>query len=163
IQRALELVLFRKPTSTAQELDGVRSWASQESDPEIGLEFDDDGVPGVLRKQFAGPRGSVELRLGDELITDPSAAEARLAELTGLPSEKFFRSTASIRHQELADLDRDEGALRDRLQLSMSGADRGTWAAKRKLEDAIRRYRSEGQRNPGLLRAERELIERLTE
>ena len=43
----------------------------------------------------------------------------------GIPSEPFFRSTASLRHHELDGLARDEAALRDRLQASISGADRG--------------------------------------
>ena len=57
-----------------------------------------------------------------------------MAELTGIPTEPFFRSTASVRHHELSDLARDESALRDRLQASISGADRGTGRAKKKLE-----------------------------
>ena len=34
-----------------------------------------------------------------------------LAELTGVPTEAFFRSTASVRHHELSDLARDEIGL----------------------------------------------------
>ena len=60
-----------------------------------------------------------------------------MAELTGIPTEGFFRSTASVRHHELSDLSRDEGALRDRLQASISGADRGTSRARKKLDKAL--------------------------
>jgi hypothetical protein len=124
----------------------------------VELEFDDDAGPGVLRKVFAGAKGTVELRLDGRVTTDPAAVDARLTELTGIASEKFFRSTASVRQQELADLDKDEGALRDRLQQSISGGDTGTSAARRKLDEAIRRYRSEGARNPGALKATRDRI-----
>ena len=109
-------------------------------------------MPGQITKVFAGSKGTVELREGDVVTTDPAAIEHVVAELTGLPTEKFFRATASIHHQELAGLKQDEGTLRDRLQQSMSGADRGTFAAKKKLEEAIRRYRTEGAKNPGQLK-----------
>lgn len=161
LQRAIEMVLFRRPTSAAQELEGVRPWSDAEAVPTIEVEFEDEGLAGRLVKSFAGARGTARLEIDGGLETDPAAVDGRIAELTGLPSEKFFRSTASIRHQELAGLDRDEGALRDRLHQSMSGADRGTWAARRKLQDAIARYRSEGHKNPGLLKQARVEVERL--
>ncbi|MDQ3493719.1 MAG: AAA family ATPase [Chloroflexota bacterium] len=161
IQRALEMVLFRRATSAAQELEGVRPWSDAEAVPTIEIDFEDEGIVGRLSKSFAGARGTTRLEWDGEVETDPAAVDQRMAELTGLPSEKFFRSTASIRHQELADLDRDEGALRDRLHQSMSGADRGTWAARRKLQDALARYRSEGHKNPGLRKQARSEVERL--
>ena len=160
IQRAIELAFFRKVTAAGQEVEGLRRWgASTEAAPIVEMEFTDDGgVAGTLSKTFAGPKGRAELRWGEETVTDPAEVERRLAELTGIPSEKFFRSTAAVRHEELDDLDRDEGALRDRLQVSMSGADRGTSAARRKLEDAVRRYSSEGAKNPGILKAARDRL-----
>jgi uncharacterized protein YhaN len=45
----------------------------------------------------------------------------------------------------------------------MSGADRGTHNARRKLEEAIRRYRTEGAKNPGYLKVLRGDVERLRE
>jgi len=163
IQRAIEMALFRRPTSSSQDLDEARPWSDSDADPQIELDFEDDGAHGSLRKTFAGQRGTVELRLGDESVTDPAAVEAQVARLTGLPSEKFFRATASVHHQELGGLTLDESTLRDRLQQSMSGADRGTHAARRKLEEAIRRYRTEGAKNPGYLKVMRSEVERLRE
>ncbi|HUG49096.1 MAG TPA: AAA family ATPase [Candidatus Limnocylindria bacterium] len=162
LQRAIEICLFRKPTSTAQELDGVRRWGAA-SDPRIELDFEEEGAEGELVKVFAGARGTVELRYEDAVLTDPGAVEEVITRLTGLPSERFYRATASIHHHELAGLDHDEQTLRDRLQQSMSGADRGTRAARRKLEDAARRYRSEGHKNPGYLKVARAEVERLTQ
>ena len=40
IQRAIEIVLFRRATSTAQELDGVRRWGAKQ-DPRVTLEFEE--------------------------------------------------------------------------------------------------------------------------
>jgi recombinational DNA repair ATPase RecF len=160
VQQAIELVLFRRANSTAQEVVDARSWdADPGADPRIELDFDQDGMLGRLVKVFAGSRGSVSLELNGQSESDPGRVDASIAELTGLASDKFLRSTASVRHQELEDLDKDEGALRDRLQQSMSGADQGTWSARRKLEDAIRRYRTEGSRNPGLLKVARDDLE----
>jgi len=163
VQRALELALFRRVTAAGQEMDATRRWGAPASaDPSVEMDFIADGRHGRLVKSFGGARGRAELTIGDETLNDPAAVDARLAKLTGLPSEKFFRSTACVRHQELAGLDRDEGALRDRLQMSMSGADRGTHAAKRKLEEGIRRLKTEGAKNPGPLRTAREEIASLT-
>lgn len=161
IQRALEMVLFRRPTSSSQDLDETRPWSDAEADPAVEIAFSEDSVKGTLRKTFAGQRGTVELRVGDETFSDPAAVEQQVAKLTGLPSEKFFRATASVRHQELGGLTQDESTLRDRLQQSMSGADRGTHAARRKLEDAIRKYRTEGAKNPGYLKVMRAEVDRL--
>jgi uncharacterized protein YhaN len=157
VQRALELALFRRVTATGRDLEAARRWGSGDDTAPL-VEFEDDGIAGRLTKRFAGQRGTVELKLGDQQITDPAEVDRRLAELTGLPSEKFFRSTASVHHQELAALDRDEATLRDRLEASMTGADRGTSLAKRRLEDAIRRYTTEGPKNPGQLKVTRERV-----
>jgi hypothetical protein len=159
VQRALELALFKRCTAAGREIDAVRRWGAEaDAAPWVEIEFEEDGVHGRLTKRFAGTRGTVELLLGDELVTDPAEVDRRLAEMTGLPSDKFFRSTASVHHQELADLDRDEAALRDRLEASMSGADRGTSLAKKRLEEAIRRYTTEGPKNPGHLKRLRDEI-----
>jgi hypothetical protein len=163
IQRALEMALYRRPTSSSQDLDESRPWADSGADPAVEIDFEEEGIAGTLRKTFAGQRGTVELRIGDATINDAAAVEAQVGRLTGLPSEKFFRATASIHHQELGGLTQDENTLRDRLQQSMSGADRGTYNARRKVEDAIRRYRTEGPKNPGYLKVLRSDVERLGE
>ena len=165
IQRAIELALTRKVTSGGADMDALRSWdAGDEARPVIGLEFEiedeERGVrTGTLEKEFRGAKGSVRLEVDGTTITDPTLADQALAELTGIPSEAFFRSTASIRHQELADLDRDEAALRDRLQASISGADRGTSRARRKLEKAIYDLNTKGAKNPGRLKVAEEAVE----
>ena len=82
-----------------------------------------------------------------------------MAELTGIPTEGFFRSTASVHHFELSDLTRDEGALRDRLQASISGADRGTSRARKKLDKALHDLTTRGERNPGRLKVAEQAVE----
>jgi uncharacterized protein YhaN len=169
IQRGLELALFRRPTAATAELEALRSWgASDDSRPVVRLEFamDDEAAPGVapergvLEKEFRGSKGRVSLEIGGQTYTDPARVEEVVADLTGIPNEPFFRSTASIRHEELDDLDRDEGALRDRLQASIGGGDKGSSRARARLEDAIRALKSKGDKNPGRLKIAQEAVNR---
>ena len=88
LQRALELALTRKVTSSAQELDGLVPWdAGADVRPSVAMTFtwdDEDGEShdGRLEKKFnGGQKGAVRLELGDEVITDPVRADERLAEL----------------------------------------------------------------------------------
>ena len=166
IQRAIELALTRKVTSGGADMDALRPWDAGDGParPEIALTFEvedeERGVrEGSLEKVFRGAKGTVRLELDGELITDPTLADQALAELTGIPSEAFFRSTASVRHQELADLDRDEATLRDRLQASISGADRGTSRARKKLERALYDLNTRGPKNPGRLKTAEDAVE----
>ena len=165
IQRAIELALTRKVTSNGADMEALRPWdAAEDVRPVVTLEFevddDDRGTrPGKLEKAFRGAKGTVLLEVDGETITDPTLADQAIAELTGIPSEAFFRSTASVRHQELADLDRDEAVLRDRLQASISGADRGTSRARRSLERALYELNTKGAKNPGRVKAGEEAVE----
>ncbi|HEY3523504.1 MAG TPA: AAA family ATPase, partial [Candidatus Limnocylindrales bacterium] len=165
IQRALELALTRKATAAGAEMEALRPWdGNDEARPLVAIDFvqeDEDGTrEGSLEKAFRGPKGSVRLDYDGQSIADPTLADQVLAELTGIPSEAFFRSTASVRHHELADLDRDEATLRDRLQASISGADRGTSRAKRLLERALHDLTTKGEKNPGRLKVAEEAVAR---
>ena len=164
VQRALELALTKRVTSTAGELEALRPWgAPPEARSIITVEFeqdDEDGQKvGMLEKTFAGSKGTVRLDYEGQSITDPTLADQVMAELTGIPTEGFFRSTASVHHFELSDLSRDEGALRDRLQASISGADRGTSRARKKLDKALHDLMTKGDRNPGRLKVAEEAVE----
>ena len=165
LQRALEVALFRRVTAGGAEIDSLRSWgAADDARPWVAVDFvqeDLDGTrEGLLEKDFRGQKGTVRLLLDGNEVTDPARADEILADLTGIPGEKFYRSTASIRHQEVDDLARDEGALRDRLQASISGADRGTSVAKRRLERALHDLQARGEKNPGRLRVAEQAVAR---
>lgn len=157
VQRALELVLTRRVTSTAAEIEALRPWdAPVTARSIVSIEFEQDEEDGrktgTVEKTFAGGKGTVRLDYDGQAISDPTLADQVLAELTGIPTEGFFRSTASVHHFELSDLSRDDGALRDRLQASISGADRGTSRARKKLDRAIHDLVTKGDRNPGRLK-----------
>jgi DNA repair exonuclease SbcCD ATPase subunit len=169
IQRGLELALFRRSTATSAELEALRSWgAAEDHRSTIRLEFvmDEESAPagmsgpGVLEKEFRGQKGRVSLDVGGKTHTDPGKVEEVIADLTGIPNEAFFRSTASIRHEELDNLDRDEGALRDRLQASIGGGDKGSSRARARLEEAIRALKTAGAKNPGRLKIADEAVNR---
>ncbi len=160
IQRAIELALTRRVTSGSGDIDTMRSWNAHPDDrPWVRLEFEQDDPEaegtktGSVEKAFRGAKGTVTMEFAGQTVTDPAAADELLAELSGIPSEPFFRSTASIRHHELDGLARDEAALRDRLQASISGADRGTSRARRKLERALYELNTKGDKNPGKIKA----------
>ena len=163
LQRAIELVLTRKVTSASSDLDGFRPWDSEDgARPEIVVEFeqdDEDGVrSGTLTKSFRGSKGTVQLDFDGQTVTDPARADELIADLTGIPTEAFFRSTASVRHHEVDDLARDEAALRDRLQASISGADRGTSRARKKLERALADLNAKGPKNPGRVKTAEDAV-----
>jgi uncharacterized protein YhaN len=115
---------------------------------------DEDGTVrvGRLEKRFLGGKGTVRLDLDGEVVIDPARADEELARVSGIPTEKFFTATASVRHHELEGLDATETTLRDRLQASISGADEGSGKAKAKLADALRKLRQAGAKNPGRLK-----------
>ena len=165
LQRALEVGLFRRVTAGGAETDRLRSWdAGRDGWPVVQLDFvqvDLEGArAGSVLKDFRGAQGTVRLELDGQVTTDPARVDELLAELTGIPSEKFFRSTASVRHHELDDLARDEGALRDRLQASISGADRGTSVVKRRLDKMLSDLQAKGDKNPGRLRTAEQAVGR---
>ncbi|HEX5465987.1 MAG TPA: AAA family ATPase [Candidatus Limnocylindrales bacterium] len=162
IQRAIELALFRRVTSGSAEMETLRRWDGPGGVPTIELEYTDaEGQPGSLLKAFDGARGRARLEAGGEVIDDPATVDQRLVELTGLPSDKFFHSTASVHHHELDKLAKDESALRDRLQASMSVDARGTSKARKMLRDALHGYEAGGSKNPGKLLQARDEIQRL--
>ena len=160
LQHALELALFRKADANREDIRRAWAWGSEEP-PEVELDFEVDGVAGRLRKRFGGGRSEGELTLGGQSIRDYQAIGDELARFTGVPSESFYRATASVSHADLGAVAGAEPAIGDRLQKAVSGADRGTAKAKKKLQTAIRRYRTEGQVNPGLLKVARAEIEGL--
>ena len=167
IQRAIELAITRRVTSAAGDLESLRPWDAVDGAlTVVSIDFDQDEESGTksgtLEKTFAGAKGTVDLKYDGQSITDPTLADQVLAELTGIPTEGFFRSTGSIRHMELAGLARDESALRDRLQASISGADRGTSHARRKLDKAIHDLTTKGDKNPGRLKIAEQALAQAT-
>ena len=164
IQRAIELAITRRVTSAAGDLESLRPWdAPPEARSVVTIEFEQDEEDGLedrharedVRRLEAARSAST---YDGQSITDPALADQVIAELTGIPTEGFFRATASIRHQELDDVTRDEASLRDRLQASISGADRGTSRARKKLDKALYDLTTKGEKNPGRLKVAEQAV-----
>jgi DNA repair exonuclease SbcCD ATPase subunit len=154
IQQAIELAFFRKADANREDIRQAWTWGSG-APPAVELEFEVDGTTGAIHKRFGGAHSEAQLTVGPRTITDYTLIGDELASLLGIPTEAFFRATASVGHSELDAVSGDESAIGDRLQTAISGADRGTAKAKKKLETAVRRYRTEGHKNPGLLKVVR--------
>jgi DNA repair exonuclease SbcCD ATPase subunit len=164
IARAIELALTGSVVSEQSDLDALRSWdAAPAARPTVAIEFTDDSTgaerQGTIQKSF-GPGGSAVLTLDGEKTTDPASVDQILADLTGIPTPSFFRSTALVDHGELEDLDRDEATLRERLSASISAADRSTAAAIAELERTLADLNTRGERDPGRLRIAEEAVGR---
>ncbi|HSS35445.1 MAG TPA: hypothetical protein VLR93_04165, partial [Patescibacteria group bacterium] len=148
-------------------LDGLRSWdADETARPTITLDFSIDagaaGGPdrtGSIEKAF-GPGGTASLTVDGVTTTDPAAVDAGLADLTGVPTPSFFRSTAFVGHGELEDLDRDEATLRERLAVSISAADRSTTEAIEELRRVLAELNTRSERDPGRLGVAEEAVAR---
>lgn len=164
IARAIELGLTASVASDRTNLDALRSWdAATAARPTVAIEFTDDSTGaerrGQIEKSF-GPGGSAVLILDGEKTTDPASVDQILADLTGIPTPSFFRSTALVDHGELEDLDRNEATLRERLSASISAADRSTAAAIHELEQTLADLNTRGERDPGRLRIAEEAVGR---
>jgi DNA repair exonuclease SbcCD ATPase subunit len=154
-------------TSETASVDGLRSWdAETNARPTVVLDFTVDdlalelpGRSGTVEKAF-GPVGSAKLIFDGTSTSDPATVDAELAEITGVPSRAFFRSTALIGRRELEELDATEATLRERLSASVSAADRSTSLAVEELERALADLNVRGERDPGRLRIAEEAVAR---
>lgn len=156
VQRAIELALAGDVAQAPDDLDALRAWTGASGAPHVRARIaweDDDGDvrAGEIDKVFDRPAGRVRLVLDGEPVTDPAEAAARLAEITGVPGEGFYRATASIHHGDLAALATDDEALRERLLATVSGADRGVRRVRRRLGRALAALRGGDDGAPGRL------------
>ncbi|MGZ8528078.1 MAG: ATP-binding protein, partial [Candidatus Limnocylindrales bacterium] len=148
-------------------LDGLRSWdAEPDALPTVVIDFtvddadpDQPGRSGTVEKAF-GPGGTAELTFDGTSTSDPATVDAELAEITGVPSPAFFRSTALVGRGELEELDATEATLRERLSASISAADRSTSSAIEELQRVLADLNARGERDPGRLRVAEEAVAR---
>ncbi len=160
LAEAIELGLTPAAGRTAAEL---RSWgAAPEAAPMVTIDFSVDpetgfadgrpDVPGIRAGQVARTWGAggltTTLTLDGTTISDPAAIDARLVELTGLPSAAFFRGTALVNHADLTGISSDS-TIRQRLAASITAADRRTAQAKSTLSAALADLQDRGESNPG--------------
>lgn len=166
IARAIELALVGD-AGDAGSLDGLRSWdAEPTARPTVRVDFavdadgsDDPARTGAIERSL-GAGGSASLTIDGATVADPATIAATLADLTGVPTAAFFRSSAMIGHGELEDLDRDDATLRERLGASISAADHSTTAAIDELQRVLADLNRRGERDPGRLGVAEEAVSR---
>lgn len=160
VQLAIELALFGEGQGEGGAR--LRRWnAPANAVPSVELAFEGEDASGSVERVFGPGPATVKLHLGSQTIGTPAEADARLAELTGTPTLPFFRSSASIRHEELAGLARDDQALRTRLTASVSAADRDLRDAMSGLEATIHAIDGDGLPVPGPLRTAADEVARI--
>ena len=162
LAEAIELALTPPEGRTADEL---RTWsAPADATPSVSIDFsldpedaraDGDGAaPGVrtgrVSRVFGRGGPTTTLTFDGLSITDPAAVDARLVELTGLPSAAFFRGTAFIHHAELTGISSDS-TIRQRLAASITAADRRSTDAKATLTAALADLQNRGEHSLGRL------------
>ncbi len=175
IADAIELTLTPPLGRTA---DALRTWgAAADANPSVTIDFSVDAEPASVDQSVGpaagqaggrtgrvsrvfGPGGvSTSLTLDGTSISDPAEIDARLLELTGLPSAAFFRGTAFVHHAELTGISADS-TIRERLAASITAADRRTAEARASLTASLADLQDRGERNPGRLGVAEAAVER---
>ncbi len=161
VRRAVELALYGRTGDAEAQ---VRTWHADERSPssvQIDVEADGDEETSFRLTRTLGPGAPrVELRVPDGSL-EGQAAERRLAELTGLPTLAFFRSTAVLDHADVTGLARDDSAMRERLTATVSAGDRALARNLRDLAAQVDAISGTGLPAPGPLAAVEADIQRL--
>ncbi len=162
LAEAIELGLTPPAGRTAADL---RTWgAPAEAAPSVTIDFSvdppdspADGPPaaagirtGQVSRVFGPGAVATTLTIDGVAITDPAAIDARLVELTGLPSAAFFRGTAFVQHAELTGISADS-TIRQRLSASITAADRRTADARATLTANLADLQNRGEHSLGRL------------
>ncbi|HLY12744.1 MAG TPA: AAA family ATPase, partial [Candidatus Limnocylindrales bacterium] len=171
LAEAIELGLTPAGGWTAASL---RSWgAPADAAPTVIIDFsvDDEQAgltgtadrPGVkagqVSRSWSTAGVTTVLTLDGAAITDPAAVDARLVELTGLPTAAFFRATALVRHAELTGISSDS-TLRDRLAASITAANARTAAATTSIAATLADLQDRGENNPGRIGVAKAAVDR---
>ncbi len=161
VRRALELALYGRVGDAETQ---VRRWQAPDKQPasvEVDVEADGDEETSFrVTRTFAQGGGNVEVRTPEGRL-EGDAAERRLAELTGLPTLAFFRSSAVLDHADLAGLARDDDTLRERLAATVSAGDRTFARNLRDLDAQLAAVDGTGLPAPGPMAAAEAEVSRL--
>ncbi|MGO9178901.1 MAG: ATP-binding protein [Candidatus Limnocylindrales bacterium] len=161
VRRAVELALYGRTGDAEAQ---VRTWQAEERSPssvQLDVEADGDEETSFrVTRTFGSGASDVELQVPDGRL-EGEAADRRLAELTGLPTLAFFRSTAVLDHADVTGLAKDDAALRERLGATVSAGDRALARNLRELAAQVAAIDGAGLPAPGSLAAAEAEIARL--
>jgi AAA domain len=162
LAEAIELGLTPPDGRTATDL---RTWgAPADAAPSVTIDFSVDPPDspadgpaaaasirtGQVSRVFGPGAVATTLTVDGVAITDPAAIDARLVELTGLPSAAFFRGTAFVQHAELTGISADS-TIRQRLSASITAADRRTADARATITANLADLQNRGEHSLGRL------------
>lgn len=133
LRLAITKALFQDPTTTNKEIIGLTSWGTDEP-WEIELEFQADSKRYRIAKSLKdGTCQLIDISADTIITTNKHTFAAKIAEITGCPSEIFFLSTACLEQEEMIRIipqgttktERGEafGAISKRLQATISGSE----------------------------------------
>jgi AAA domain len=167
-----EAIVLGLAPASGISADTVRSWgAPADAAPVVTLDFSADppqaadGSPASTQPQAGqvsrtfGPAGPTTSLTIEGARVDPVAAEARLAELSGLSSAAVFRGTAFVGHAELNGLPRD-ASVRERLTASITAADRRTVEARASLLATLADLNTRADGSPGRIGVAQAAVDR---
>ena len=159
VRRAVEFALYGETDRDAE----LRRWdLGARATASVELEMEADGEEETSFAAVRSVDSAAQLRLtvgGRKLEGD--AAQARLAELTGMPSLAFFRSAAVVDHADLAGLARGDATLAERIRATSSSGDRPFGRSLRALQSQVDAIDGAGIAGPGPLAAAEADVQRL--
>ncbi|TAK21943.1 MAG: hypothetical protein EPO26_13260 [Chloroflexota bacterium] len=163
---ALLTALFTRASSAAIDVKEMRAWGAERA-MILRLDLRDGDERFELTRDFEGRRQSLRPLPNGDALSDPNAIEQHIVTMLGCPSALFFQSTAFIRHDDLAQIDRDKNALSRKLRDRATGSDEiGVEAALQRLKDhrtyVLRGVDRPAPNNPGPLSVLREQKEAFT-
>lgn len=133
LRLAITKALFQDPTTTSKEILGLTSWGTDEP-WEIELEFQADSKHYRIAKSLKdGACQLIDVSTDTIITANKNAIAAKVAEITGCPSEIFFLSTACLEQEDMiriipqgtTETERRKafGAISNRLQAAISGSE----------------------------------------
>lgn len=133
LRLAITKALFQDPTTTREDILGLTNWGTDEP-WEVELEFQADSESYLIAKSLKdGTCQLTDIGSSKVITTNKNAITAKIAEITGCPSEIFFTSTACLEQEEMiriipqgtTDTERRKafGTISQRLQNTISGTE----------------------------------------
>jgi len=133
LRMAITKALFQDPNTSREDIVGLTSWGAEEP-WEIELDFESDsGAFRLVKSLKTKSSQMVDARSSRVIASSKSAIAAKVAEITGCPSEVFFESTACIGQEELIRIvprgtspneqQKALGTVTQRLQVSLGGTE----------------------------------------
>lgn len=153
LRTAIHAVLYGNPATTSTKFrDEFRSWGAEEP-PVLILEFEVDGRPFVLTKDFATRKVTLQDELGRSWDQHKIVQE-RVATQLGLVTEDLFEATAQVAQAELERIHLN--SIAKELGRIVGGGGEDVTTAIRRLEQHVRAMEKGTKaltKDPGVLKA----------